>query len=101
MATTININDAAEAVKTNEFAALKALKAKLDQFLTDLAEIEQTLPTSLQIDASRIVNEIRSNLAYVRDASLPQAMYRYEPATMPALVPAYTAGNGATGTDAA
>lgn len=93
MATTINIDEAAEAVKTNESNALKALKAKLDTFLEDLAAIEQTLPISLKIDASRIINEIRSSLSYARDASLPQALFRYETATVPAMIPAY-AGTG-------
>ncbi|MES3097276.1 hypothetical protein [Sphingomonas aerolata] len=92
--TTIDINDAAEVVMNAEAAALKALKAKLDQLADDLAEIEKTLPSSLTIDASRVINEVRGNLTYTRNTSLPQALNRYEPAVVPVMPAMYAPGTG-------
>lgn len=94
MATTIDINDAAEVVMNVEAAALKALKGLLDQLADDVAEVEKTLPSSLTIDASRVINEIRGNLNYTRNTSLPQALNRYEPAVMPTMPAMYAPGTG-------
>lgn len=94
MATTIDINEAAKIVKNAEAAALKALKVKLDQLADDLSEIEKTLPSSLTIDASRVISEVRGNLTYTRNTSLPQALNRYEPAAVPIMPAMYTPGTG-------
>lgn len=94
MAKTIDINEAAEVVMNAEATALKALKVKLDQLADDLAEIEKTLPSSLTIDASRVINEVRGNLTYTRTSSLPQALSRYEPAAVPVMKPLYAPGTG-------
>ena len=94
MATTIDINEAAEVVMNAEAAALKALKGLLDKFADDVTEIEKTLPSSLTIDASRVINEIRGNLTYTRNTSLPQALSRYEPAVVPTMPAMYAPGTG-------
>ncbi len=94
MATTIDINEAAEVVMNAEAAALKALKGLLDQFADDVAEVEKTLPSSLTIDASRVINEIRGNLNSTRNTSLPQALNRYEPAVVPIMPAMYAPGTG-------
>lgn len=87
MAKTIDINEAAQIVMDAEITALNSTKALLDKFITDLADIEATLPATLSISASGIINEVRNNLSYVRSTSLPQAIYRYEPDTVPAMAP--------------
>ncbi len=94
MATTIDINEAAEVVMNAEAAALKALKGLLDQLADDLLEIEKTLPSSLTIDASRVISEVRGNLNYTRNTSLPQALSRYEPAVVPTMPAVYAPGTG-------
>ncbi len=94
MATTIDINEAAEVVMNAEAAALKALKGLLDKFADDVTEIEKTLPSSLTIDASRVINEVRGNLTYTRNTSLPQALNRYEPAMVPIMPAMYAPGTG-------
>lgn len=94
MATTIDINEAAEVVMNAEAAALKALKGLLDQLADDLLEIEKTLPSSLTIDASRVISEVRGNLNYTRNTSLPQALNRYEPAVVPTMPAVYAPGTG-------
>jgi len=94
MVTTIDINEAAEVVMNVEAAALKAVKALLDKLADDVAEVEKTLPSSLTIDASRVINEIRGNLTYTRNTSLPQALSRYEPAFVPTMPAMYAPGTG-------
>lgn len=88
MAQTIDINEAAKVVQEAEHAALKSTKALTDRFLADLAEVEATLPERLSMDASKIINEIRGNLSYVRSTTLPQALYRFEPDSVPVMTPA-------------
>lgn len=90
----IDINEAAEVVMNAEAAALKALRVKLDQLADDLSEIERTLPSSLTIDASRVISEVRGNLTYTRNTSLPQALSRYEPAVVPIMPAMYAPGTG-------
>jgi len=94
MATTIDINEAAEVVMNAEASALKALKGLLDKFADDVTAIEKTLPSSLTIDASRVINEVRGNLTYTRNTSLPQALNRYEPAVVPTMPAMYAPGTG-------
>lgn len=90
MATTININDAAAVVRDAEHCALKSLASLIEQFVTDLDAILETLPTELAMDASRLVNDAKSNVAYIRTSSLPQALFRYEPNIVPAAAMAPT-----------
>jgi len=94
MATTIDINEAAEVVMNAEAAALKALKYLLDQFADNVTELKKTLPSSLKIDASRVINEVLGNLTYTRNTSLPQALNRYEPAVVPIMPAMYASGTG-------
>ena len=90
--TTIDINEAAEVVMNAEAAALKGTKVALEAFLETLSEIEKTLPSSLPIDASRVINEVRGNLSYTRSTTLPQALNRYEPAVVPTMPAMYAPG---------
>jgi hypothetical protein len=77
MANTININDAAQVVMDAETAALSAIKTILDEADAKLGEVEASLPSTLTLDACRILNEVRSSFAYRRNSDIPTILNRY------------------------
>ena len=85
----MNINDAAEIVMEAEEAALKSILTLVNACVDGLAEVKETLPTSLALDASRIIGEVLNNLSYVRTSSLPMAIRKYDPAAVPTMTPEY------------
>ncbi len=79
MAETIDINTAAALINAAEEHALRTTKVLLDTLVADLEALEATLPTTMPTDAARVINDVKGTLGYVRSATLPQALYRFEP----------------------
>lgn len=86
MSETMDINAAAEVVMEAEKLALENMRDMVEAFMSELAAVEATLPTTLALDASRVVSELRNNMSYVRSSSLPMALAKYSVAS-PANVP--------------
>lgn len=79
MAETIDINTAAALINAAEEHALRTTKTLLDTLVADLEALEATLPTAMPTDAARVINDVKGALGYVRSATLPQALYRFDP----------------------
>jgi phage-related tail fiber protein len=79
----ININDAAEVVKTAEHDALVAVKAAMDTLEESFDAISATLPVALTMDACRIMSDVRSYISYKRSAEIPVLLTKYEAVPAP------------------
>jgi hypothetical protein len=83
MATKININDAAEVVRTGFYDALVEVRDLTDAYVTSMEAVKAKLPVALPMEAARIIEEILGGLSYKRSAEIPGLVARYEAVPTP------------------